>query len=279
MKRPSWAPEEIDLSKPSVARVYDFYLGGSHNFAVDRDMAAKAIGLWPDLPLIMQANRAFLRRAVRHLLDEGVTQFLDIGSGIPTVGSTHEIVRAAGSDAAVVYVDNDPVAVAHGRAILGTSEGTSNGSSDHTSARTAMVGGDLRSPSEVLDAAAATELFDPARPVGLLLVAVLHFVRDDERPAEIVRTFHRHLAAGSRIVLSHASADGRPELAAEHEDLYRRRDAPMHMRNRDQVAALLAGFDLVDPGLVFLPEWRPEPGPAESDPARFTGYAGVGIKT
>ncbi|MCF2525716.1 SAM-dependent methyltransferase [Yinghuangia soli] len=268
MERPAWAPEEIDLTKPSVARVYDYYLGGSHNFAVDREFAAKAIGMWPELPVIMQANRAFLRRAVRHLVESGITQFLDIGSGIPTVGSTHEVVRAAGSEAGVVYVDNDPVAVAHGRAILGDDP------------RTVMLGGDVRDPLGILESAAATGLYDPARPVAVLLVALLHFVPDEENPAELIAFLHKHIAPGSRLVVSHASADGEPERAAEHQDLYRRRDAPMHMRSRDEVAAFFDGFELAEPGLVFLPEWRPEAGAApEAKPGRFTGYAGVGTRT
>ncbi|MDI2131578.1 SAM-dependent methyltransferase [Yinghuangia seranimata] len=268
MERPSWAPEEIDLSKPSVARVYDYYLGGSHNFEVDREMAAQAVAMWPELPRIMQENRAFMRRAVRHLLDDGITQFLDIGSGIPTVGSTHEVVRNAGSDAPVVYVDLDPVAVAHGRAILAGDP------------RAAMLGGDLRQPQDVLEAAAATGLVDLERPLGVLLVAVLHFVHDDEGPADIMATLHKHTAPGSRLVVSHASGDGRPDKAAEHQDLYRSRNAPMHMRGRAEIGALLSGFDLVDPGLVFLPEWRPEPGAEPvADAALFAGIAGVGIRT
>ena len=118
MERPSWVPAEVDLSRPSAARVYDFYLGGSHNLEVDRQMAREAIALWPDLPTIMQSNRAFLRRAVRYAAEHGISQFLDIGSGIPTVGNVHEAAQQANPQACVVYVDSDPIAVAHSRAIL-----------------------------------------------------------------------------------------------------------------------------------------------------------------
>src|SRR4051795_1519027 len=138
MHRPSWVPAEVDLSRPSAARVYDYYLGGSHNLAVDRRMAREAISLWPDLPAIMQANRAFLRRAVRYLVERGTTQFLDIGSGIPTVGNVHEAAQQARAGARVVYVDSDPVAVAHSRAILAGDE------------RTAVVHADLREADGLL---------------------------------------------------------------------------------------------------------------------------------
>ena len=118
MERPAWAPAELDLDRPNAARMYDYYLGGSHNFAVDRELAGRVLEAWPDMPRAAQANRAFLRRAVRFLADQGVRQFLDIGSGIPTVGNVHEVAQAAAPDARVVYVDTDPVAVAHSRAIL-----------------------------------------------------------------------------------------------------------------------------------------------------------------
>ena len=124
MERPAWAPAELDLDRPNAARMYDYYLGGSHNFAVDRELAGKVLEAWPDMPRAAQANRAFLRRAVRFLADQGVRQFLDIGSGIPTVGNVHEVAKAAAADARVVYVDTDPVAVAHSRAILARDERT-----------------------------------------------------------------------------------------------------------------------------------------------------------
>src|SRR3954465_2963042 len=139
MHRPSWVPAEVDLSRPSAARVYDYYLGGSHNLEVDRRMAREAISMWADLPAIMQSNRAFLRRAVRYVVSQGITQFLDIGSGIPTVGNVHGVAQQADSRARVVYVDNDPVAVSHSRAILARTE------------RTAVVHADLRDPESILE--------------------------------------------------------------------------------------------------------------------------------
>jgi S-adenosyl methyltransferase len=265
--RPDWAPAGIDLDRPSAARVYDYYLGGFHNFAVDREMARRAIEMWPELPEIMKANRAFLRRAVQHLVAAGVRQFLDIGSGIPTVGNVHEVAQQAAPDARVVYVDNDPVAVEHSRAILGGNE------------QTAVVPADLREPERVLGSPALRRLLDLTEPVALLMVAVLHFVPDEAEPAGLVRRFRDAVAPGSYLVISHASSDGQPVLTQSHRDLYRRTATPMTMRTREQIAAFFDGYDLLEPGLVYLPLWRPYPD-AEVDerPERFTGFAGVGRK-
>src|SRR6478672_8344901 len=167
MSRPEWAPSGIDLSRPSAARVYDYYLGGSHNFAVDRKMADEAIRLWPELPAMMQANRSFLRRAVTYLSSQGISQFLDIGSGIPTVGNVHEIAQRENPTARVVYVDNDPVAVTHSRAILAQTAGAT------------VIEADLRHPNEIVDDPQVRALIDASRPMALLLVAVLHFVPED----------------------------------------------------------------------------------------------------
>jgi hypothetical protein len=267
VERPAWAPSHIDLTRPSAARVYDYYLGGSHNLEVDRHLAREAIGLWPDLPMIMRANRAFLRRAVGYLLDQGVTQFLDIGSGIPTVGNVHDLVHAVDPRAGVVYVDNDPVAVAHSRAIL---DGRPH---------TAVVHGDLRAPERLLADPELTRTIDLDRPVAVLLVAVLHFVPDADDPVGNVARLRDRLAPGSHLVVSHASAQGRPEVADSHRELYQRTPTPMSMRDPDAIARFFQGFELVDPGLVWLPLWRPDdPAPIEH-PERTTGFAGVGCRT
>jgi SAM-dependent methyltransferase len=266
--RPGWSPPEIDLRRPSAARVYDFYLGGSHNFEVDRQMAREAIELWPDLPLIMQANRGFLRRAVRFLVDSGVTQFIDVGSGIPTGGNVHEVAQRANPGSRVVYVDRDPVAVAHSRAILAGNE------------HTVVVDADLRDPDRIIGDDAVRTMIDFERPVAVLLVAVLHFVSDEDEPAAAVAELGKHLVPGSYLAISHASADGRPTLAASHQQLYNRTATPMTMRTGAQVAAFFGDFELVPPGLVWLPEWRPEPGEqVGAEPQRMAGYAGVGRKT
>jgi len=265
--RPDWAPAGIDLDRPSAARVYDFYLGGFHNFAADREMGRRAIEMWPELPEIMKANRAFLRRAVRCLAAAGVRQFLDIGSGIPTVGNVHEVARQAAPDARVVYVDNDPVAVEHSRAIL-TGAG-----------QTAVVQADLREPESVLADPGLTGLLDPGQPVAVLMVAVLHFVSDDADPRGIIGQYRDAAAPGSYLVVSHASSDGQPTLTESHKVLYQRTATPMTMRTKAQIAELFDGFELVEPGLVYLPLWRPDPDTkVDERPERFTGFAGVGRK-
>jgi S-adenosyl methyltransferase len=265
MTRPSWVPAEVDLSRPSAARVYDYYLGGSHNLEVDRRMAREAISLWPDLPEIMQSNRAFLRRSVGYLADQGITQFLDIGSGIPTVGNVHEAAQQARPQARVVYVDNDRVAVAHSRAILAGDE------------HTAVVHADLRQPETILEDPTVRATLDLDQPVAVLMVAVLHFVSDHDDPFGAVTRIRDRLASGSHLVLSHASAEGRPEAAARHRELYSRTPTPMTMRSREEIARFFDGFDLIDPGLVWLPLWRPDdPSAAAEQPERTTGFAGVG---
>lgn len=267
MERPAWAPREVDLSRPSAARVYDYYLGGSHNFAVDRAMAEEAIRLWPDLPLIMQANRAFLRRAVKHLVQAGVRQFLDIGSGIPTVGNVHEVAQGADPSCRVVYVDSDPVAVAHSRVILAGND------------RATIVQADMRVPEQVLDHPETRQLIDFSQPLAVLMVAVLHFVPDSDDPAGIVARYREAMPLGSYLAISHATRDGQPRQALEHQELYQRNSTPIHMRSREEILPFFAGFDLLEPGLVFLSQWRPEsPEEVGDRPERFSGFAGVGRK-
>ncbi|MET9610473.1 SAM-dependent methyltransferase [Streptomyces sp. NPDC006512] len=275
MERPAWAPAGIDISVPSVSRIYDYYLGGSHNFEVDRQAARRAMEFMPGLPKIMQANRAFMRRAVRHAVAEGITQFLDIGSGIPTFGNVHEIAHAASPEASVVYVDHDPVAVAHSQAVLAGHD------------RTGVVAADLRKPQDILAAPEVGRLLDLNRPVALLLVAVLHFIEDADEPYAAVAELRDALAPGSLLVLTHASYEGIPltqEVAAGTVGVYRDIRNPLVMRTRGQVSAFFDGFELLEPGLVSMPDWRPdrtEPladGEEPEDPYAFSGFGGVGRK-
>ncbi|HEY3502354.1 MAG TPA: SAM-dependent methyltransferase [Actinocatenispora sp.] len=267
MERPSWAPDEIDLDRPSAARMYDSFLGGSHNFAPDRAAARAAIGIIPELPAVMRANRAFLRRAVRYAASLGIRQFLDLGSGIPTVGNVHEVARAADPDARVVYVDVDPVAVAHSRALLAGDD------------QTAVVEADVRDPGTLLADDTLHATLDLGRPVALLMVALLHFVPDGDDPAGLVRRYADALAPGSVLAVSHGTGDGRTEQSDRMVRLYAGTANPLTARTRAGVAALFDGFELVDPGVVFLPLWRPDsPADVPDRPERFCSYAGVGRK-
>ncbi|MEU9332842.1 SAM-dependent methyltransferase [Streptomyces sp. NPDC048290] len=267
MERPPWAPRSIDISVPSVSRIYDYYLGGSHNFEVDREAARKAMEFMPGLPKIMQANRAFMRRAVRYAVAEGVTQFLDIGSGIPTFGNVHEVAQDACPGARVIYVDHDPVAVAHSQQVL----------AGHAEAD--VVAADLRKPQEILRSPQVERLLDLDRPVALMLVAILHFVEDADDPGAVVAELRDALAPGSMLVLTHASYEGipvPPERAGGVVDVYKDIRNPLIMRSRDEIARFFEGYDMVEPGLVPTASWRPDTAPEDEDPYAFSGFAGVG---
>ncbi|MEU6468412.1 SAM-dependent methyltransferase [Streptomyces massasporeus] len=267
MERPAWAPRSIDISVPSVSRMYDYYLGGSHNFEVDREAARRAMEFMPGLPKVMQANRAFMRRAVRYAAGQGISQFLDIGSGIPTFGNVHEVAQAARPGARVVYVDHDPVAVAHSQAVL---EGIDDAG---------VVAADLRKPQEILRSPEVERLIDLNQPVALLLVAILHFVEDEDDPYGAVAELREALAPGSLLVLTHASYEGiplPPERAGGAVDVYEDIRNPLIMRSREEIARFFEGYDMVEPGLVAMPHWRPDTAPEDEDPYAFSGFAGVG---
>ncbi|WP_030247328.1 SAM-dependent methyltransferase [Streptomyces sp. NRRL S-455] len=267
MERPAWAPRSIDISVPSVSRMYDHYLGGSHNFEVDRKAARRAMEFMPGLPKIAQANRAFMRRAVRYAVDQGISQFLDIGSGIPTFGNVHEVAQAARPGARVVYVDHDPVAVAHSQAVL---EG--NDDAD-------VLAADLRKPQDILGSTQVERLIDLNRPVALLLVAILHFVEDEDDPYGAVAELGEALAPGSLLVLTHASYEGiplPPERAGGAVNVYEDIRNPLIMRSREEITRFFEGYDMVEPGLVAMPRWRPDTAPEDEDPYAFSGFAGVG---
>ncbi|MFE7773775.1 SAM-dependent methyltransferase [Streptomyces sp. NPDC057445] len=269
MERPAWAPPGIDISVPSVSRIYDYYLGGSHNFEVDREAARRAMEFVPGLPKIMQSNRAVMRRAVRFAVSEGVTQFLDIGSGIPTFGNVHEVAQEASPGARVVYVDHDPVAVAHSQAVL---EGNDDAG---------IAGADLRKPRDILDSPEVADLLDLDRPVALLLVSVLHFIEDADEPHRAVAELRDALAPGSLILVTHAAYNGIPvpqERVGGAVGVYENIRNPLIMRSREEVARFFDGFELVEPGLVSMGDWRPDTPAEQEDPYAFSGFAGVGRK-
>jgi len=262
----TWVPPGVATEKASVARVYDYWLGGTHNFQADRDAARAIIALEPNARAIARANRDFLARAVRFVAAAGVRQFLDIGSGIPTEGNVHEVAQQAAPGARVVYVDIDPVAVAHSRALLRESPGAE------------VVLADLRDPEKILASPGVRSLIDFSQPVGLLLVAVLHFITDDDDPWQVVGTLRDALVPGSYLAASHAAREGRPAVVAAAREAYNSKVAArVAMRSRAEVGRFFDGFDLLDPGVVFLPEWRPDsPEDVPEDPSAFWGLVGLG---
>ena len=270
----------VDQAEPGVrqnpataARIYDYLLGGAHNYPADRELAQTVIASFPLAQAGIRANRAFLRRAVRHLSTSGVRQFLDIGSGIPTAGNVHEIAQAIVPDARVVYVDIDPVAVAESLSIL-------DGNANATAIRA-----DLLEPESILDHPMVRGLLDFREPVALLLVALLHFVADDTKAYAAVNRLLGALPPGSYLVISHVTdqdQDFSQDGVKDVEDAYRRRAATTgRLRSRSEIARFFEGAELVDPGLVWVPQWRPEPGEPDepefaTDPRLSMTLAGVG---
>jgi hypothetical protein len=258
---------DVDITIPSAARAYDYYLGGAHNFAVDRELAQNVLRQVPNIKEIASANRAFLRRAVRYCVDRGITQFLDIGSGIPTAGNVHEIAQASAPEARVVYVDNESVAVSHSKTILEDNENAT------------VLRGDLKEPRAILQHPETRRLLDFDQPIGLIMVALFHFVPDSAGPRELIRTFHERLAPGSHLCLSHVTGDHYPDAVSSLIELYEGSSNPGVARSREQVADLMADFELVEPGVAHVPEWHPDnPEDVGSDPARSIVYGAVGRK-
>ncbi|TMR93776.1 SAM-dependent methyltransferase [Nonomuraea basaltis] len=246
------APQGIDTTKPSVSRVYDYMLGGKDNYAIDREVAAMALKIAPDAPEAAQANREFLRRSVRYLAGEaGIRQFLDIGSGLPTQGNVHEIAQSVAPGAKVVYVDNDPIVLVHGRALLAVD------------ASTTVIEADAREPEKIIDDPKTRSLIDFSRPVGLLLFGLLHHLSDDEDPGGILARLVAPLAPGSHVVISHFHNPGEalPEVSQQArtaEKLFNEHLGTGRWRARAELLAYFDGLELLEPGLVPLPEWRPD---------------------
>ncbi|HEY4458416.1 MAG TPA: SAM-dependent methyltransferase [Pseudonocardiaceae bacterium] len=262
-EEPSWVPDDVDLTKPNAARVYDYFLGGANNFDVDRVFAKKLTEILPDAAFLAIENRSFLRRAVRFIAEQGIRQFIDLGSGIPTVGNTHEIAQAIDPAATVVYVDFEAVAVAHSELILAEVPNAT------------IVRADFRRPNSVLSDPVVKEVIDFSKPVGILMFSSVHFVADEDRPWDIVASFRDASVPGSYLAFSHATNDHRPEVA-DAVAQYKNSANTAYVRSKDEFTRFFNGYDLVEPGVVYTAEWRAEL--EVRDPWRAGAYAGVGIK-
>lgn len=261
-------PVESDPSKPKAARSYDYMLGGDYNLPVDREIVQRAAVIYPDVYLAARANRAFLRRAVRFLAMQDVEQFLDIGSGLLSVGNLHDVVHQVNADARIVYADIDPEVVLYGRTVLNM-DAVPN---------TTAIRGDVCNPEELLAHPAVLTQLDLNYPVGLLMVAVLHYIVDDAMVRRIITTFSQRLVPGSYIVIAHFTGDGLPDDTVPRlEALARDAGIPVKARSQAELAAILADCTLLPPGLVFAPLWYPE-GPFDlflDEPGRALLLSGV----
>jgi hypothetical protein len=270
MMEPGFSPSEIDTSRPHPARLYNYYLGGKDNYVVDREAAAEVLRAAPGVRAMARENRAFLQRAVRFLVGEaGIRQVIDIGTGIPAAGNVHEVAQQIAPEVRVAYLDNDPIVHVHACALL-TGDGN-----------TSIVLADLREPAAILAHPSVRELIDFSQPVAVLLIAIVHFLTDDENPGRIIATLSDALVPGSYLALSHGTGDFHAEAAVSQATaIYERATAPLVLRSHAQIIRFFTGFDLVEPGLVQVPLWRPDgqpPGPREL--AEIGIYGGVGRKT
>ena len=260
--QPGWLTADANVDEPSIARLYDYLLGGTHNLEIDRVLARKVLKAAPGVVLLMRENRKFLRRMVRHAVESGVTQFLDIGSGIPTRGSVHETAQAIDPDVRIAYVDIDHVAVAHGRHLLADNPNA-------TSVRASFL-----EPEAILGDPEITALIDFDRPVAVLVLNILHFFADDQAGPALAG-YRDAMAPGSLLAIS--AGIGTSPLATAIGEVYQNDHQEFVVRDRDGVRALFGGYELVEPGLVFPPQWRPE-GKVGPNPERYSSLVGVGRK-
>lgn len=259
----------IDTTVPHSARTYDYLLGGKNNFAVDREAIEKTLKVFPAARTTARENRKFLGRAVRYLAGEaGLRQFLDIGTGLPAANNTHEVAQAAAPECHVVYVDNDPLVLAHARALL----------TSIPQGRTAYIQADLREPEKILGDRITREVLDFTRPIALMLVSILHFIGDEDDPGAIVSVLVQALPPGSYVVASHLTADYDPVGTVAMSRIAAQGGTMFVPRSHDEFAAYLTGLELVDPGIVSVSDWRPEEDAPRPSPAESGFYAAVGRK-
>nr|WP_243407717.1 SAM-dependent methyltransferase [Frankia canadensis] len=263
-------PVGLHVDRAHSARMYDYLLGGKENFPADREAAERALAGFPHLRITARENRAFMHRAVRYLAEQaGIRQFLDIGTGIPTSQNLHEVAQAVSPEARVVYTDNDPIVLAHARALLTGSP----------SGRTAYLDADLHDVEAILTSAELRDTLDLSEPVALSVIAILHFFPDDQDPFGIVRALLDALPAGSYLTLTHATADFDPAADRQAAQAYRDRGIPMQLRRREEIARFFDGLELVDPGIQATHRWRPEGyAPTEVTDAQASIYGAVAVK-
>jgi hypothetical protein len=264
------ARPEIDTSKPHPARMYDYYIGGKNHFAADRALADKALASWPAGRIGLRENRKFLGRAVKYLAAEaGIRQFLDIGSGLPATNNVHEVAQRIAPSARVAYIDNDPMVISHAQALLTSSpEG-----------RTAYLQADLRSPERIVACPRLREVLDFSQPIALMLIAVLHFLRDEDKPDEVIGTLLDALPPGSYLAASHMSMEHDPVSMSGGQQAYLDAGITMHARDSDQFARMVfPGLEMVPPGVVLVSEWRPDSRAPRPTPAEVGCYGGIGRK-
>jgi len=258
----TWVPPAIDTSRPSAARMYDYALGGKDNFAVDREAAEGAWQVMPDGPALARANRRFLARALRVMTEAGIRQFIDLGAGIPTSPNVHEVAREGAPDARVVYVDNDPIVLAHNRAILDRSDGV------------VTILRDVCEPSRVLADHQLRATVDLDEPVGLLMIAVLHFV-DLSVGSQVVQHYLNRVPSGSRLAFSVATFDGvEPTVSRHVEEVYRNASSQIVFRSRAQVEELIDGVEVQQPGIVDVSHWDP----SLAEPLTMRMHSGIAVK-
>jgi len=263
-------PAEIDVSRPHPARMYDYFLGGKDNFAADRAVAGKVLDSWGAVRTAVRENRAFLGRAVRYLAGEAaVSQFLDIGTGLPSANNVHEVAQSITPAARVVYADNDPIVLAHARALLASGP----------QGATAYLDADIRAPEKILADPITRSTLDFTRPIALMLVAVLHFIPDEDGPRRIVQTLVDALPPGSYVVASHATAEHNPEGLSGAGRAYQEGGMRGALRASEEFADLaFSGLELVDPGVVLVSEWRPGGDGIRPMPSEVNTYGGVARK-
>jgi hypothetical protein len=261
---------ELDISRPHMARVYDYFLGGKNHFAADRAVAEQILQTNPAIRTAARENRAFLGRAVRYLVEEcGIRQFLDIGTGLPSTDNVHEVAQAAVPTSRVVYVDNDPLVLVHARTLLNSAP----------TGRTAYIHADLREPRQILDDPATREVLDLSQPTALIMLATLHLIQDEDRPAEIIATLIDALPAGSYFAASHITMEHAGEAIAAGQRTMRNSGISAQARDSGEFGRLaFSGLELVPPGVVLVSEWRATGDGPRPAPEEINCYGGVARK-